>query len=954
MTYEVGSIVSIRDREWIVQAGSTQEILLLSPLGGTESDQIGIYTPLEKVTSAGFNLPDPNLPGDWQSCRLLQDALVLGFRNTAGPFRSFGRLGVDPRPYQFVPLILAMRLDPVRMLIADDVGIGKTVEALLIARELIDRGEADGVTVLCPPHLAEQWKEEMSAKFHIEAELVLGSTAVRLERDIGYDRSLFDVYPNTVVSLDYIKNPRRRDEFRRSCRNLVIVDEAHTCTEDFSAHISQRVQRYELLKSLAADPGRHIILLTATPHSGKEGNFRSLLSLLDKDFIDLPVDLGGDHNRALREKLARHFVQRRRVDIEYYLSEFQGESARSPFPKRLTNEATYQMNSEYRALLNDALAWARNEAGAHLNRNDTSSIARVRWWSALALLHACSSSPAAAAATMEARAQSDEEMDIAEIDELGRAQVLDGESDQTGLFADATYMAAESSPQSRSRKELASMAQQARKLMGDKDPKLTQVVKHVEALLRDKFSPILFCRYISTAEYIAAELKKRLDPKLQTTVMAVTGMLAPDEREARIQQLGKEPRRVLVATDCLSEGINLQQYFDAVIHYDLSWNPTRHEQREGRVDRFGQQKPEVRTITWYGKDNAVDGIVLKTLIRKHEDIKKSLGISVPVPADSGATAEAIMQYLLMLDNHSIGEQLMFEEVLDKGLQLEGKWTDAAERERRSRALFAQNAVRAGDVYDIYRRSITSLGSGRMMDFLHSAFYLNNVPAALQPDGVLDVDLSSLRARQIAFDNLSDQSGRFAFTARFPAGRGETYIMRTHPVVAGLASMVFSDALEATPRLAARRCGVVFTGGVRLKTVFLLLRLRFLVRDLYGGKILEKIAEECLTTAYEDDGEHVRFLTSEELERLVDVIPNANLPVDIQKMLLKQELAALPSHVARLEAMVMERRERLEIDHKSVRQARRGGKTEVHWVRGRGPVPLDVVGLYILMPGNSGR
>ncbi|HCT70376.1 MAG TPA: ATP-dependent helicase, partial [Bacteroidales bacterium] len=201
--------------------------------------------------------------------------MTLGFRSTAGPFRSFGHIAVDPRPYQFVPLILAMRLDPVRLLIADDVGIGKTVEALLIARELIDRGEADGITVLCPPHLAEQWKTEMDLKFQIESELVLGSTASRLERDIGYDHSLFDIYPNTVVSLDYIKNQRRRDEFKRSCRNLVIVDEAHTCTEDFSSRVSSRQLRYDLLRDLAQAPDRHIILLTATPHSGKEGNFKS-------------------------------------------------------------------------------------------------------------------------------------------------------------------------------------------------------------------------------------------------------------------------------------------------------------------------------------------------------------------------------------------------------------------------------------------------------------------------------------------------------------------------------------------------------------------------------------------------------------------------------------------------------------------------------------------------------
>src|SRR5690606_26501329 len=89
--------------------------------------------------------------------------------------------------------------------------------------------------------------------------------------------------------------------------------------------------------------------------------------------------------------------------------------------------------------------------------------------------------------------------------------------------------------------------------------------------------------------------------------------------------------RVLVATDCLSEGVNLQDHFDAVIHYDLSWNPTRHEQREGRVDRFGQPKDVVRAITYYGSDNGIDRVVLDVLLRKHESIRRATGVSVPVP-----------------------------------------------------------------------------------------------------------------------------------------------------------------------------------------------------------------------------------------------------------------------------------------------------------------------------------
>ena len=162
MTFAVGSLVRARGREWVVLPQSDSDLLMLRPLGGSEEEVTGIYVPLESVEHARFALPDPARLGDFRSCRLLRDALRLGFRSSAGPFRSFAHLAIEPRPYQLVPLLMALKLDPIRILIADDVGIGKTVEAALIARELLDRGEVTRLAVLCPPQLAEQC--ELSAR----------------------------------------------------------------------------------------------------------------------------------------------------------------------------------------------------------------------------------------------------------------------------------------------------------------------------------------------------------------------------------------------------------------------------------------------------------------------------------------------------------------------------------------------------------------------------------------------------------------------------------------------------------------------------------------------------------------------------------------------------------------------------------------------------------------------
>lgn len=182
MSFAVGSLVHTRGRDWVVLPPDDPECLLLRPLGGNDHEVVGIVPTLESIRSASFALPDPADLGDARTCELLRDAARLGFRATSGPFRSFGHIAVEPRPYQLVPLLMAMKQSPVRLLIADDVGIGKTVEAALIARELLDRGEVSRLTVLCPPQLAEQWQTELADKFHIQAELVLPSTVRKLER----------------------------------------------------------------------------------------------------------------------------------------------------------------------------------------------------------------------------------------------------------------------------------------------------------------------------------------------------------------------------------------------------------------------------------------------------------------------------------------------------------------------------------------------------------------------------------------------------------------------------------------------------------------------------------------------------------------------------------------------------------------------------------------------------
>jgi len=248
-----GTLIRARGREWVVLPESTDELLMARPLGGLDEETVGILTAVEPVESAAFSLPTAQDVGDFGSGRLLREAARISTRAAAGPFRSFARINVEPRPYQLVPLMMALRLDPVRLLIADDVGIGKTIEAGLVARELLDRGEIQRLTVLCPPHLAEQWQKELAEKFHIDAELVLSGTIQRIERDLPIGVSVFDRHRFTIVSTDFIKSDRRAADFELKCPEFVIVDEAHSCA--LAGGIGRgRQQRFALVQRIAPRP----------------------------------------------------------------------------------------------------------------------------------------------------------------------------------------------------------------------------------------------------------------------------------------------------------------------------------------------------------------------------------------------------------------------------------------------------------------------------------------------------------------------------------------------------------------------------------------------------------------------------------------------------------------------------------------------------------------------------
>lgn len=927
MNYSIGSLVRARGREWVVLPDSDHEMLILRPLGGTDDETAGLLTSLETVEPATFAMPTSADLGDHRSAQLLRDALRLGFRSSAGPFRSFGTLNFEPRPYQLVPLLMSLRLDPVRLLIADDVGTGKTASTLMIAAELLAQGKVRRMTVLCPPHLATQWQAEMRDKFHLDAEVVLPSNASRLERGCRVGETLFDRHDITIVSTEFIKADRRRSEFLRTAPELVIVDEAHTCAFDNTNRGGRHI-RHQLIQGLAADPNRHLLLVTATPHSGKEEAFRSLLAFLDLDFADLPEDLSGDAHRKERERLARHMVQRRRADLRKFLQ------VDTPFPDRMESESAYRLSTPGHDLFDAALGFARE---AVKDTGEVQHRQRMRWWSALALLRSLASSPAAALDTLEKRSKTADAANERDVDAIGRRTVLDLNDDDAEELDDEA--AGSDDDDASTRRRLNELKKLAAAVTGKNDTKLQGLIALVKGLLDDGFNPIVFCRYIPTADYVAEALAKAF-PK--AGVRAVSGRIPSSERAAIIEELAPFPHRILVATDCLSEGINLQALFDSVVHYDLSWNPTRHEQREGRVDRFGQPKPQVRVLTYYGSDNRIDGLVLDVLLRKHRTIRNSLGYSVPVPGDANTVAEAIIQGLLLQDDRSRGTQLRLEGIDPAAVEVLRDWESAADREKRSRTVFAQEGIKPDEVAVELDEVRSALGTALdVRRFVIDALSASGGHASGKDVVALDIANVAISLREAMGVDLS------SLTVRFdpPTNDGEVLLTRTHRLVSGLAAHVLDTALDPLRASPAARAGVIRTDAVSARTTLIVARYRF---DLFVGvEANQLLAEDAAVLAFSGPPTEPQWLDRDAAELLLAAQPAGNVAPGQATEVIDEMLEASASWLPMLDQFARLAAEKLLESHHRVRSALRlrAGSDSVE-----PRLPVDVLGLYVLLPG----
>jgi len=486
------------------------------------------------------------------------------------------------------------------------------------------------------------------------------------------------------------------------------------------------------------------------------------------------------------------------------------------------------------------------------------------------------------------------------------------------------------------------------------DHKALKTVQIVKQWLKEGYHPVIFCRFIATANYLGSVLQLELGGSKGLDIQVVTSEDPDEIRKSRIDSMPHTSKRVLVATDCLSEGINLQEKFTAVLHYDLPWNPNRLEQREGRVDRFGQREKKVKTFLLYGANNPIDGVVLKVLLRKVREIRRSTGITIPFPEDSRSLMDSVMQAVLESPQARLKpkyQQLtLFDTVSmvhEKELAASNAIEKAAQREKASRSIFAQNAIKAEEIEQDLHEADQAIGNPEAVEKF--------VAESLRKLLGVQVTENRRHGYNLFTDNLPPvlksflpQERQLPISFFSPTPEGYFYLGRNHPFVEQLCQLLMANSLAHRHDYGPARAAIVRCREVMLKTTILLFRVRNVIEAKQGGNQL--VAEEMLIWGYEGSIEDNRRLDPDQAQKLLyEVLPSADLSPQARASFLADELTEVEAaHAAGfMDEVALARAEILLEAHERFRKLL--GGTEYKVVE---PVlPMDMMGVYLLLPEN---
>ena len=600
-------------------------------------------------------LPDPARSGPMPANDF--DALLRGARWTSAmpfldpdgsgplerlPFRSPFHGAVEVEDYQLVPLLKALRMPRVNLLIADDVGIGKTIEAGLILSELLIRRRIRRVLILTPASLRLQWRDEMWDKFSLAFDLVDRAETNALRRRLGMDANPWRTFPRIIASYHYLRQPDVLEHFTTACRapegsphlpwDLLIVDECHNLMPSPFGDDSDLTNMLRLI----APYFEHRLFLSATPHNGHTRSFSGLLELLDPVRFSATDEL----KPAERSRLQQVVIRRLKREI----------NARTDPPKFCTrvppeglplslSDAEIELTRAFDDFRSAMRRWIaagdrkRRRAGSFAveilgKRLLSCPVAFAESW------RRCKEGLGEVSEASEAEVDSVRRSVESEVGDDREAQSR--EAIAAGVVGAWLKKAAstvapeiEAIDAALARLGLDTQVQGSRaELDPVADARLDSLITTVESLVRaddgwrDDERVVVFTEYKTTLDYLARRLRERYETD---RILTLFGGMDEPEREA-VKNAFNDPAdrvRILLGTDAAAEGLNLQTTARYVIHYDLPWNPSRIEQRNGRVDRHGQAR-DVR-IFHFASDTDDDLKFLAHVMRKADEIREDLG-----------------------------------------------------------------------------------------------------------------------------------------------------------------------------------------------------------------------------------------------------------------------------------------------------------------------------------------
>lgn len=610
----------LEPNRWLVEPAALPQVRSTSPMPHRQFDAV--------VRAARWGAVAPFVDPDGEDGPAVASPIVA-------PFHS----AVQVEDFQLVPLIKALRMPRIALLLADDVGLGKTVEAGLILSELLVRRRVQRVLVLCPASLQSQWQNELRDKFSLDCEIVDRDRTHRLRRKLGMDANPWRSSPRLISSYHYFKQPDVIAEFNAAFKldpvsgqlpwDLLIVDEAHNLSpaafgEDSDLvkmlrHVSQRFE--------------HRLFLTATPHNGHTRCFSGMLEMLDPVRFTQTDEFSPSERQRVEDVLIRRLKR-----------EINQRTNPPRFAERLPPEAiNLKFDAAERSLM-AAFDAFRSRVRSVIASSSRSS--RLAGWFAVEILGkrllscpvAFSESWAKVRLGLEAEDIDVSDSEVLAAERSSRDEISD-DREAEGRLAHASstvgswlrplapHLVAEIESIDSALSDLGLTAPQP--VDPKADARVVALLATIDTKLRqagawrDDERMVVFTEYKTTLDYLHRILLQEFED--QSRLVTLYGGMESVDREA-VKAAFNDPRsqvRILLATDAASEGLNLQETARYVLHFDVPWNPARLEQRNGRLDRHGQARDV--SVFHFASDDDADLKFLAHVVRKVDAIREDLG-----------------------------------------------------------------------------------------------------------------------------------------------------------------------------------------------------------------------------------------------------------------------------------------------------------------------------------------